>query len=87
MEVMISRGKSGNGGNDGNGIRRNQATSSRDRGEEDLLDQIDALKAKNKKLQGQLDEIRDVIECDDSECNDSQHLDTIADILGGNGRE
>jgi hypothetical protein len=39
------------------------------------------LEAKNAALQGKLDEIADIIECDDPECTAEEHLAEIQDVI------
>ena len=56
----------------------------------DPQDRISKLEAKNAALQSKLDEIHDIIECDDPECTAEEHLAEIQDVIGnghgGNGR-
>src|SRR5215469_8009245 len=49
--------------------------------QKDLLDRIDSLQAKNKELQSKLDEIDDVVNCNDPECNAEEHVADVQDIL------
>ena len=89
--------KSGNGNgigsNRSNPSRINQAAGASDpRLVADLLDDIGELKAQNKKLQSQLDDaedrldqIDDVVSCNDTGCNAEDHLSDVRDILDGNG--
>lgn len=52
---------------------------------EDKQEEIDKLTAKNKALQSKLDEINDIVSCNDPECTAQEHLDDIADLIEGNG--
>lgn len=49
--------------------------------EDKLRRQSDQLKEENKSLQGKLDAIQEILECD--ECTAEEHLDEIDDILAG----
>ena len=47
----------------------------------DQQDRIGKLEAKNAALQSKLDEIDDIIECDDPECTAEEHLAEIQDVI------
>ena len=47
----------------------------------DRQDLISKLEAKNAALQSKLDEIHDIIECDDPECTADEHLAEIQDVI------
>ena len=47
----------------------------------DPPDRMGTLEAKNAALQSKLDEINDIIECDDPECTAEDHLAEIQDIV------
>ena len=56
----------------------------------DQQDRIGKLEAKNAALQSKLDEIGDILECDNPECTAEEHLAEIQDVIengnGSNGR-
>jgi hypothetical protein len=47
----------------------------------DQQDRISKLEAKNAALRRKLDEIDDIIECDDPECTAEEHLAEIQDVI------
>jgi hypothetical protein len=55
----------------------------------DRQDRISKLEAKNAALQSKLDQIGDIIECDDPECTAEEHLAEIQDVIenGSDGRQ
>ena len=53
----------------------------------DLYRRIRALKTENESLQDKLDEITDIVECDDSDCSAEDHLEDIAEIVAKGNRD
>ena len=51
----------------------------------DLQDRNDTLQVQNKALQSKLDEIHEIVECNDPQCTAEDHLAEIQDIVDGNG--
>jgi predicted RNase H-like nuclease (RuvC/YqgF family) len=53
----------------------------------DLYRRIRELETKKEALQDKLDEIADIVECDDSNCNAEDHLEDIAEIVAKGSRD
>lgn len=51
--------------------------------EDKLREQIDKLKEEKESLQDRLDQIGDIVQCDDDDCDDADHLDAIEDVVNG----
>jgi predicted RNase H-like nuclease (RuvC/YqgF family) len=53
----------------------------------DLYRRIRELEQEKESLQDKLDEIADIVECDDSDCTAEDHLEDIAEIVAKGSRE
>jgi len=53
----------------------------------DLNRRIRELEKENESLQDKLDEVTDIVECDDSDCTAEDHLEDIAEIVAKGSRE
>ena len=76
---------------DANGLRTNQELAVSTNKLADQLrvaqERIDGLESEKQALQDKLDDIDDIVSCDDPECDAQEHLSDIEDVLRGNGAE
>ena len=53
----------------------------------DLYRRIGELEKENESLQDKLDQITDIVECDDDDCTAEDHLEDIAEIVAKGDRD
>jgi hypothetical protein len=70
-----------------NPVAKALETTTRIAGEQgDLYKRIRGLETDNASLQDKIDQITDIVECDDPDCSPEDHLEDIADIVAAGDR-